>query len=134
MNRIAASLLTSVVFLTLSGCGTIMNVHEFTVGPPPEQSAFKPGTYGGAKAVYGGVKFDARHGTDWLRESVEEPPMALAGLYVWIIDLPISAIGDTITLPVTIPAAIDRAIRFHYSLDPAREPNTEPGHSGRSGS
>lgn len=111
-----------------------MNVHEFKIGPPPEQSAFKPGSYGGTKAIYGGVKFDVQRGTDWLRESVDEPPMALAGLYVWIIDLPISAIGDTVTLPVTIPAAIDRAVQAHYFPEVSNEPDNEPGDSGRSGS
>jgi Protein of unknown function (DUF1375) len=62
------------------------------------------------RQVYGGVLFDARHGLDLFTDS----SCGHAGLpgcvlqkgivapYFWLVDLPVSAVFDTLTLPLTI--------------------------------
>ena len=103
----------------LAGCGTFMNIRDFNVPQPaPEHvSIFQPGKHPAPKLVYGGVRFDASLGRGWIEQSIQEPPMFLAALYVWSVDLPISALADTLTLPITIQAAIDRAIQEYYFPD-----------------
>jgi len=60
------------------------------------------------KKIYGGVAVDAYAGAGWFQEETLDPPKALLGAYVWGVDLPLSAVADTLTLPVTIRAAIQR--------------------------
>jgi len=42
----------------------------------------------------------------------------LAALTVWIIDLPLSAVADTVTLPITIPATLYRVVACSPRADP----------------
>lgn len=80
--------LCSLALVILSGCGTAQNVIL------PKQPT----------RVYGGVQRDlVKIGDGILPTPGAERPVlnALGGL----VDLPFSAVGDTLTLPVTIPAS-----------------------------
>ena len=62
-----------------------------------------------AKIVYGGVAISAIGGAAVLVDGLstdftEIPP----GLYLLGIDAPLSAVADTLTLPITVPATIGR--------------------------
>ena len=80
----------------LSGCGTLQN----TVFALREQEANK---------VYGGVQVDV----DAIRTWVTSPPSCgtppFIALPLVVADLPFSAVGDTLTLPVTVPWSLRRA-------------------------
>lgn len=96
------------------GCGTLRNVSPISA---PNTGEVAP------KAIYGGVKHDAIEVRSSIRD-LRQFPNSQQGLLTNIgkatahsIDTPISAVGDTITLPVTIPAAIDRAIEDYYFPD-----------------
>jgi uncharacterized protein YceK len=120
----------------LSGCGTVVNLQD-------------------SRQVYGGVERDAilvtalpvgavtcvARGIGLSKpEECEEIPPALATLIgaVCILDLPISAVGDTLTLPVTVRAALCKMFTTgaprpeSANLDqqtgeqPLREPATQP--------
>jgi uncharacterized protein YceK len=97
--------------IVLSGCGTMLNVRDHYVSPPPPgQSSIKQdGHIEAAKRIYGGVEMDALFGTGLVwHESQNELWAGPIGLYMLAIDLPLSIIGDTLTLPVTIPATLER--------------------------
>jgi uncharacterized protein YceK len=72
--------------LSSGGCGTLANTAWFI----PEE---------GGKRVYGGVRADVQSAQQCFETPIEGKP--LSGLWC-LIDLPFSAIGDTITLPYTI--------------------------------
>lgn len=87
----------------LSGCGTVMNVSD-----RDDVSLMRDGP----TKVYGGVSWDAASGCEYLvevvkpKESLLDRLQSLAcGTYLLAIDLPLSVLGDTLTLPFTIPAA-----------------------------
>ncbi len=81
MSRFAPlRLLLPAVALLFAGCGTMINL-------APGQKCV---TFREAPRIYGGVRADL--------------VIAAASL----MDLPYSFIGDTVTLPVTVPVAFDR--------------------------
>jgi uncharacterized protein YceK len=98
---VAALLVTTVaasVLFALTGCGTLTNLQEkpellFTRDPdaPP-------------KRIYGGVRISAEEGWKDLTGGWGLVP----GTCRWVVDVPLSAVGDTLTLPVTIPATLAR--------------------------
>jgi uncharacterized protein YceK len=91
--------------VTASGCGTLVNLRPLPAYPQvPGEGA----TWAAPKKIYGGVAFDAHAGAGLLQEATLDPPKGLLGAYVWGVDLPLSAVGDTLTLPVTIRAALQR--------------------------
>ena len=113
MRITATACLLSVLLVTLGGCGTVVNCVNGN-GP-------------GARAIYGGVKQDARNGTDHLVEAfsgpapsfsqIPQPPSAGrdfvaksfcagCGVCMLAVDLPVSAVADTLTLPLTVPATV----------------------------
>ncbi len=102
----------------LSGCGTVMNLRT----PAPGSTAFQ-GTEHVPQEVYGGVKLDIEAGRRSFDEAEERPFQALVGAYVLGIDLPASAVADTFTLPITVRAAIGRAIDAYYF--PQQEAHSE---------
>lgn len=120
---IGAGLAVASLFL-LEGCGTLLNTCWFT---PTEE----------VNRVYGGVRVDvqlaqeaavaARDGKDF-----SERFRAMTGSALMIADVPLSAIGDTLTLPITIPASINRepehrqAIRSSDTPSPGLHPNESP--------
>jgi uncharacterized protein YceK len=77
----------------LSGCGTAANTLWFI----PEE---------GGMRVYGGVR------ADWesARQSAADPSRPAGPLWLCIADMPLSAVGDTLTLPFTVPAALCRSL------------------------
>ncbi len=112
MRRTATAFLAALLALGPGGCGTIVNFN----GSP-------------GKEIYGGVKQDALSGSDHFVEAFssscpsfspvpEKPSLgkqvliksfcAGCGVCMWFVDLPISAVADTLTLPVTIPAALTK--------------------------
>jgi uncharacterized protein YceK len=112
MRRTATACLAAGLAFALGGCGTIVNLN----GSP-------------GKEIYGGVKQDALSGSDHFVEAFssscptfspvpENPSLgkkvliksfcAGCGVCMWVVDLPISAVADTLTLPVTIPAALTK--------------------------
>jgi uncharacterized protein YceK len=99
-----ASRAAALVLITglLSGCGTVANLST--------------GAREGWKNVqiYGGVRRDVQSAGDWFTHSWVAPEKlefmqdigAIVGVGLVGIDMPLSAVGDTLTLPVTIPASI----------------------------
>jgi uncharacterized protein YceK len=75
----------AVVLLALGGCGTFMNVGAVRCAPYSHPQ------------IYGGVQFDVEY--EISRGSAE-------GLMIGILDLPLSLVADTLTLPITIAAEI----------------------------
>lgn len=75
----------SLTFLSIGGCGTIVDMTN-------------------DQKIYGGTRFDGK----CLSEDMNLGPCASLGP-LWIIDLPCSLAADTILLPVTIILAITRA-------------------------
>ena len=98
------------VALLGGGCGTMVNVTNFA---PPEVG-------GGQRTIYGGVVWDLEgEYRAWTTPYPEYPlgihlPMILA----YLIDTPLSAIGDTFTLPITVAEALG------FSLPPWPGPPT----------
>jgi uncharacterized protein YceK len=94
------------VLASASACGTLDNVRVRYPLPPPAVS--EP-----PNQIYGGVTADAKEfwGLAKLGPlSIVDPwfPVYVAQLFGSFIDIPFSAVGDTLTLPVTISATIKR--------------------------
>lgn len=108
--RLAA---TAFLAAVLSGCGTVVNC--FNVNGAA------------SRAIYGGVRQDAENGYRHLGEAfaptapsfteMPKPPSAgrdfaaksfcaACGVGMLAVDLPVSAVADTLTLPVTVPATL----------------------------
>ncbi len=113
MRPKAATCLAAVLAVGLSGCGTVVNC--FNVNGAA------------ARSIYGGVRQDAANGTRHLGEAfsgpapsftkMPKPPdpvndfasksfCAVCGVGMLAVDLPVSAVADTLTLPVTVPATL----------------------------
>jgi uncharacterized protein YceK len=120
MRRGAAICLAAAVACAQSGCGTANNLvvpakdgKGKVTGPPPGQ-------------VFGGVAVDARVGTSWMaapfveelgpevptwERALETACKVGIGAYVLGVDLPLSAVADTVTLPVTVSATLKKQER-----------------------
>jgi uncharacterized protein YceK len=103
------------------GCGTMSNL--IGAGTPPADASVNVGP---PNVVYGGVKQDAEYAWEQLHPYAVAasfsgapggPLMPFLGLCA-VVDLPLSAIGDTITLPITIPATIERRSELQHSSTP----------------
>ncbi|HTU93812.1 MAG TPA: YceK/YidQ family lipoprotein [Gemmataceae bacterium] len=113
MRLAATACLAAVLAAVLSGCGTVVNC--FNVNGAA------------ARAIYGGVRQDAVNGHRHLVEAfsptapclseMPKPPSAgrdfaaksfcaACGVGMLAVDLPVSAVADTLTLPVTVPATL----------------------------
>lgn len=96
----AAALLIAVLFLC--GCGTIANLQ--TGGRQGWKNAI----------IYGGVRRDVESAGKWIDHSwtsgenldIFQDIGTVVGVGLVGIDIPLSAIGDTLTLPVTVPIAL----------------------------
>src|SRR5262249_21073332 len=87
--------LLPILFLgLLGGCGTANNLASST----------------GHAAVYGGVRSDLEKIGDLIvpRPGTERP---IVNGVVAAVDLPLSAVGDTVTLPLTVPGSLGGAGR-----------------------
>ena len=113
MRSRATACLIAVLSAMLGGCGTVVNC--FNVNGAA------------ARAIYGGVRQDAENGSRHLGEAfaptaptlseMPKPPSAgrdfvsksfcaACGVGMLAVDLPVSALADTLTLPVTVPATL----------------------------
>lgn len=113
MRPEATVCLTAVLAAALTGCGTVVNC----------VSNDRPA----AREIYGGVKQDAQNGSRHLAEAfsgpapcfsqMPKPPniaqdfvaksvSAGCGVGMLAIDLPVCAVADTLTLPLTVPATL----------------------------
>jgi uncharacterized protein YceK len=113
MRPKATACLAAVLVVGLSGCGTVANCIGVNGVP--------------ARTIYGGVRQDAENGCRHLGEAffgpapsfsaMPKPPnaagdlasktfCAACGVGMLAVDLPVSAIADTLTLPVTVPATL----------------------------
>ena len=106
---ISRLMLAIVVSFCASGCGTFFNVVNFETAPQSLPSIKAEGKNTAPREIYGGVRLDAGAGLGWFEEG-----RPFFGLYTWGVDLPLSAVGDTLTLPFTIRAAFDRGIEEYY--------------------
>ena len=90
--------------VSAAGCGTLGNM---IVGTPPAVGTCEP-----PLEVYGGVRSDVGELLLALAPPYSESPVEnigrVVGASISVIDVPLSAIGDTLTLGKTIPAAINR--------------------------
>ena len=93
MNRCGTAGVALVVTLC-AGCGTMENFAR------PEDGGPRP------MEVYGGVTRSAEN----VKGLFSGEPIAAAISLFLVPDIALSAIGDTITLPVTVPIAITRAV------------------------
>ncbi len=108
MPRTVTACLAVVLACALCGCGTFVNCTA-------------------SKEIYGGVKQDAQNGRDHLAEAFSGPCPSFSqfpqmpspgkqfltrsfcagcGVGMLAIDLPVSAVADTLTLPLTVPASL----------------------------
>jgi uncharacterized protein YceK len=80
------------------GCGTFVNVTHFA---PPEIG-------GGQRLVYGGVVWDLEGEYRALTTRYPQYRLGvrLPMIFFYLLDLPLSAIGDTLTLPITVGEAL----------------------------
>jgi uncharacterized protein YceK len=113
MRLRATACLAAVFAAALGGCGTVVNCIN--------------GDGTAAREIYGGVKQDAQNGTHHLSEAfsgpapcfskMPKPPNPVSdfaaksfcagcGVCMLAVDLPVSAVADTLTLPVTVPATL----------------------------
>lgn len=106
-----ALILTSLSMLY--GCGTVRNFE----GPLPEpgrSEGHQGGLIGppGGRQIYGGVTFDLV-GFEMLFDPISFPAGNLLGAYLIAVDLPLSFVTDTFTLPWTINATKNRVSSVH---------------------
>src|SRR5579875_2703047 len=96
----AAALGTAVLFLC--GCGTVANL----------EMGWRQGWQN--TVIYGGVRRDVQSAGKWIDHSwtwgkdldIIQDIGTVVGVGLVGIDIPLSAVGDTLTLPVTVPIAI----------------------------
>jgi uncharacterized protein YceK len=124
MARAAVCTVLAACVVSLSGCATVLNCTD------PHGGA------GGEKRVYGGVLLDAAIAykavggpapscSDWGLDR----PAAWVGIWA-ALDLPLSAVADTLTLPFTVAAALQKDDpskptppgTFTPDPDPAQQP------------
>ncbi len=87
--------------LSASGCGTLDNVR---VRYPPEP----PAVCEAPNRIYGGVAADSEEFWGLVKLGPVSHPLYPLQLFGSFIDIPFSAVGDTLTLPVTIPTTVAR--------------------------
>jgi uncharacterized protein YceK len=125
MGPKATACLVAVLACALGGCGTVVNCISCNGVA--------------AREIYGGVKQDAQNGTLHLNEALHgpaptfgampKPPdlgrdfvvksfCAGCGIGMLAVDLPVSAVADTLTLPITVPATLMKQKK--------RKPNHRP--------
>ena len=88
----------AVVALFGGGCGTLVNVSGYA----PTQIG------GGQRMIYGGVVWDLEGEYRALTTPYPQYRLGvrLPMIFFYLFDLPFSAIGDTITLPITVGEAL----------------------------
>ena len=130
----SSTMIMQFVLVIASGCGTVRNLTSYDVPDVPGQSSFQPGHHPAPNEVFGGAEIDLRSARGLIEQSARglieqsaagEPVDTIVGLYVLLIDLPLSAVADCLTLPVTIPAALLRRERERNESAAAPEEQSE---------
>jgi uncharacterized protein YceK len=136
MRRQAAVCLAAVLAFAAGGCGTMNNLR-----PPPKADKEAPAVV--PRSVYGGVALDARVGANWLAapfvgERLPQVSMVESAVdstckmgiaaYVLAVDLPLSAVADTLTLPVTVPATLKNQARAGRRTGNGRDKDADDGY------
>jgi uncharacterized protein YceK len=98
MARASIVAVAMLALLPVTGCGTLANFPP-TLG---SGSAIRP------ERVYGGVRMDLYWISSCIIDPEPEPLLRLLFLPLYVLDLPFSAIMDTLTLPRTIQASLGR--------------------------
>ncbi len=103
-------------FCFITGCSSLMNVsgNYFAYGPTDDFKKPPP------KRVYGGVMLAGHMGWNYVNYRTQDGAELFAlpfGLAIWAVDVPSSFVGDTLTLPWTIPAEIERGVNDYYFRD-----------------
>src|SRR5262249_4126741 len=123
---VMAKLMVSIISITLIGCGTMANTGIGIIPTLPQN------------CIYGGVALDAQTaggGAGSLakalvnQQALEYPELTFLMTCCAAVDLPLSAIGDTLTLPVTIPMTIQRKSIKEKPNNPAN--GTDPTINGK---
>jgi uncharacterized protein YceK len=125
-----AGCLAALLALGLAGCGTFVNLHEDAVLLQPEW---------GTRRAYGGVRWSANEGERMLRIALPEASEVEWHYLFWgasalLVDLPLSAVGDTLTLPYVLcvpsgrpgPPPVRECLPVASQESPPRTP-TAPG-------
>src|SRR4051794_14950700 len=111
MTRAAVLLAVALSVVWMSGCGTLMNL--------PDLSGMEVLDMTPDQRVYGGVLRDAEFGAESLKNTVSAEGKGgrldslVASAYLLLVDLPLSAVGDTLTLPITLRASQKRSERMN---------------------
>jgi uncharacterized protein YceK len=88
-----------VLAFTVGGCGTLLNMNHFA-------------PYESGGQAYGGVQTDVEILHGWAKAAKSDDSTGLrvcrcsAAAWVAAVDLPLSAVGDTVTLPLTTPRTL----------------------------
>ena len=85
MRRLSLVLLAGALILAGSGCGTVLN--------------FFNGESRGPEHVYGGVQMDCQLAAEHLKD---RPAQSIPLVLFALLDLPLSLLGDTLTLPIVL--------------------------------
>ena len=115
---VRALLMTGVACLAC-GCGTAINLAPTIAAERTDQ--YMSVGIGPRRAIYGGVALDLAVAGRSIRNLPQHPRAAAVFLPAAVIDLPFSAIGDTLTLPMTIPATFDRGVAQQDPRDGSRD-------------
>ena len=106
MSRLALKVLPWVAVLAIAGCGTIGNLQD-------------------RDKIYGGARLDGKEAIRASKELIHpaDPPdytttQDTAILVYACVDMPLSLIADTLTLPITIPKTV-----YHWLKDGAKPPD-----------
>jgi uncharacterized protein YceK len=90
----------AVLAATLGGCGTVANLW----------SCCKSGD----RAVYGGVAHSLRRAAEDAEEAARLDSLDCAlhavGAGLMLVDVPLSAVADTLTLPITVPETLSHRV------------------------
>lgn len=100
------------VALLGGGCGTLVNVTGYA---PPELG-------GGQRLVYGGVLWDLEGEYRALTTPYPQYRLGvrLPMIFFYLFDLPLSAVGDTLTLPITLGEALGLSFVPEWPPPPGR--------------
>ena len=105
--------LALVVALAATGCGTAFNVQK-----PTQGGLFTPNSEE-SRRVYGGVRFDVENLADCGRKP---GPVSLFFGSLILLDLPLSAAADTLTLPLTVSTTVGKLLWPSGALEPEGTP------------
>ena len=103
--------------MLLSGCGTVANIQ-------PWESITPPGYRGEVSRIFGGVQTDCTAIRASAKEVANGEHDSAGRLLIWTLDLPLSLIGDTLTLPYTLTHPPDLLLK---SGQPGGSPDAPRG-------